>query len=282
MLIQGMTGKEGSRMAGWMITSGTKVVAGVTPGKGGQEVEGRPIFNTVKEARAAFPDISVSCVVVPAALVLGAVREAMEAGIPFIHILTENVPVHDAVEIRHLAVSHQARVLGPASVGLLRFPAFRLSYLGGETPFDGHLKEGDIAALSTSGGMTNEIISAFSREGLGIRIAIAVGGGSVVGTSLVEAMELVDADPDVKRIAIFVEPGQPILNHLLAGHLSKKPLTIFLAGEALDRLPRGLPYGHTGTILGENEPTIAEMRAKLKAKGIACASTMSEFIQLTK
>lgn len=277
-IIQGMTGKEGSRMARWMIASGANVIAGVTPGKGGQEVEGRPIFNSVAEA----PKSDVSCIVVPAAYVLSAAKEALEAGIPFVHVLTENISLHDAIEMRRLAKEKHAILLGPASVGYLRFPDVRIGYLGGETPFDGHIKSGDVALISTSGGMTNELMAALSREGVGIRLAIAVGGGQVIGTSLSEAVEMAEADPEVKRIAVFAEPGQPILRELRAGWKSSKPFVLMLPGAALDLLPRGLPYGHTGTILGEDEPSIKETRDAIRAQGVACAATVSEFVSLVK
>ena len=276
ILIQGMTGKEGSRMARWMMASGSNVVAGVTPGKGGQEVEGRPIFNSVKEA----PQADVSCIVVPAAHVLSAVKEAIDAGIRIIHVLTENIAIHDAVEIRRLAIKKNVLLFGPASVGVLRFPDMRIGYLGGEKPFAGQIKEGDIALISTSGGMTNELMAALSRAGQGIRLAIAVGGGQVVGLSLAEAIALAEQDPEVKRIAAFVEPGQPILRDLRRGWKPSKPFVVLLPGTALDVLPRGLPYGHTGTILGEDEPTVAETREEIRKQGLSCAATVQEFVSM--
>lgn len=278
IIIQGMTGKEGTRMARWMISAGADVVAGVTPGKGGQEVEGRPIFNTVTEA----PKADVSCIVVPAAHVLSAVREALDSNIRFIHVLTENVSIHNAVEIRRLAKAKDAILLGPASVGYLRFPDTRIGYLGGEKPFSGQIKEGDIALISTSGGMTNELMSALSRAGMGIRLAIAVGGGQVVGTSLSEAIAIAEADADVKRIAVFAEPGQPLLRELRNGWKPSKPFVVMLPGIALDSLPRGLPYGHTGTILGEDEPTVQQTREEIRAQGVACVATVVEFVSLVK
>ncbi|MCC6563992.1 CoA-binding protein [Candidatus Uhrbacteria bacterium] len=278
IIIQGMTGKEGSRMARWMISAGANVVAGVTPGKGGQEVEGRPIFNSVKEAPAA----DVSCIVVPSAHVLSAVKEALDSNIKIVHVLTENISLHDAVEARRLAKQKQVMLFGPASVGYLRFPDIRIGYLGGEKPWSGEIKEGDIALISTSGGMTNELMAALSRAGLGIRFALAVGGGQVVGTSLLEAVQLAEADAEVKRIAVFAEPGQPLLRDLRTGWKPSKPFVVMLPGAALDVLPRGLPYGHTGTILGEDEPTVEETRTEIRKQGIACAATVMEFVSLMK
>jgi succinyl-CoA synthetase alpha subunit len=278
IIIQGMTGREGSRMARWMIASGANVVAGVTPGKGGQEAEGRPVFDSVNDA----PHADVSCIVVPSAHVLSAVKEALDADIRFIHVLTENVSLHDAVEMRRLAKEKRATLLGPASVGCLRFPDVRIGYVGGEKPFLGQIKEGDIAVISTSGGMTNELMAALSRAGLGIRLAIAVGGGQVVGTSLSEAIALAEADADVQRIAVFAEPGQPLLRELRRSWRSSKPFILMLPGAALDVLPRGLPYGHTGTILGEDEPSVEQTREDIRKQGVACAATVTEFVSLMK
>lgn len=278
ILIQGMTGKEGSRMTRWMISSGANVVAGVTPGKGGQEVEGRPIFNSVKEA----PPVEVSCIVVPSAHVLSAVKDALDSNIQFVHVLTENVSLHDAVEIRRLAKEKGKLLFGPASVGFLRFPDVRIGYLGGEKPFSGEIKEGDIALISTSGGMTNELMTAFSRAGLGIRLAMAVGGGQVVGLSLSEAVAMAEADPEVKRIAVFAEPGQPLLRELRGGWKSSKPFALMLPGSVLDVLPRGLPYGHTGTILGEDEPSVRQTRDAIREQGVLCAETVAELIAFMK
>lgn len=278
IIIQGMTGREGSRMARWMIASGANVVAGVTPGKGGQEAEGRPVFDSVNDA----PHADVSCIVVPSAHVLSAVKEALDADIRFIHVLTENVSLHDAVEMRRLAKEKRATLLGPASVGCLRFPDVRIGYVGGEEPFSDRIKEGDIAVISTSGGMTNELMAALSRAGLGIRLAIAVGGGQVVGTSLSEAIAFAEADDDVKRIAVFAEPGQPLLRELRRGWKPSKPFILTLPGAALDLLPRGLPYGHTGTILGEDEPSVEQTREDIRKQGVACAATVTEFVSLMK
>ncbi|MCR4278626.1 MAG: CoA-binding protein [bacterium] len=282
VLIQGMTGKEGQRMAQWLIGSGVRVVAGVTPGKGGQEVGGRPIFNTVAEARETISNIYVSCVVVPPSRVLEAVMSALEAGITIVNILTEQVPVYDVIRMREKARECGAIILGPSSVGYLQFPRFRIGYLGGEHPFD-QLKEGSLAVLSTSGGMTNEIIMALARHGMGIRFAMALGGDRIIGYTLEDAILFAESEPSVKAVALFMEPGRAILSRLLDGSfVFQKPTVLFLAGAVLDRLPRGIPYGHAGTILNEDDRSVSEVRKGLREKGIRCASTMSEFLELCR
>lgn len=282
ILVQGMTGKEGARMTKWLLQSGMLVCAGVTPGKGGLIVEGCPIFNSVREAREAFPQIEVTSIVVPAARVKGAVQEALEAGIHYVHILTESIPVHDVLTMRALAMAHQATILGPSSVGYLQFPAFRTGYIGGENPF-AMIKEGGVALVSTSGGMTNEVMMGLARQRIGIRLAFAVGGDRLPLVSLEEAVTYCDAQTDVSHLVVFAEPGRSFFHRLLQGAIAPiHPLVVFLAGDVLDDLPRGKAYGHTGTLLGEEEMSVTALRAALQEKGIACVATMPELFHYFK
>lgn len=278
VLIQGITGKEGMRMARWLLQSGVNVVGGVTPGKGGQRVEDRPVFETVDDACRAVPGLETSCIVVPSSRVRSAVEEALKAGIRYINILTEQVPVHDVFAMRKQAAEVGATILGPSSVGYLQFPRFRLGYLGGERPFD-QLTEGGTAILSTSGGMTNELMMSLGRHGIGIRTVFAIGGDAVPATSLEDALAWCEADASVQMIVLFVEPGRPLLRSLCSGERTfAKPTVVFLAGEVLDDLPRGVPYGHTGTVLGEQEPSVADVRRMLRERGIVCVGSMSEYL----
>ena len=266
-------------MAAWMAASGTNVVAGVTPGKGGQDADGVPVFNTVADARMSFPDIRTSCIVVPGAHVLGAVQEAVAAGITLVHVITERVPVHDVLAMRRLAAGAGAQLLGPSSVGFLQFPAFRLGYLGGQNPFAA-LKEGGVAVLSCSGGMANETLMALARQGTGVRLVMAVGGDAIAGTSLLEAVRIAEAHPGVTGLALFVEPGNALLRGLADGTITvSKSVVICLPGDALADLPRGMPYGHAGTVLGEEDERPAELRARLAAKGVRATSHHDEFIR---
>ncbi len=279
VLVQGITGKEGLRMTRWLKKSGVNVCAGVTPKKGGQEVEGCPVFNSVQEALQAFPGIQATSIVVPAPHVKSAVEEALNAGIKFVYILTESVPVHDVLAMRALAEEKGARILGPSSVGYLQFPKFRIGYIGGEDPFE-TIKEGGVALVSTSGGMVNEIMMGLAQKGIGMRMAFAVGGDRVPGFSLEEALLFCDEQEKVEKLVVFTEPGRPFFQSLLKGELvTKHPLVVFLAGDVLDDLPRGKAYGHTGTLLQEEEQGVVEVRKALREKGIACVGTMAELIQ---
>lgn len=279
VIIQGMAGKEGSRMTAWMMASGTRVVAGVDPGSGGKTVSERPVFETIEEARRAFPLAVASCVVVPGRFVLTAAGDAIRAGVKLVHILTERVPVCDVVALRRLADERGAVILGPSSVGYLQFPRFRLGYLGGENPFAA-LREGGLAVLSASGGMANETLMALARHNAGVRLAMAVGGDAIKGLSLIDAVLLADARADVGGVAVFAEPGDPLLRSLVDGTVKpQKPLVLCLPGDALESLPRGLPYGHAGTVLGEDEGSLNDLRRALTTRGYRCTALHDELVE---
>ena len=282
ILVQGIMGKEGSRMTRWLIASGINVACGVEPGQAGQEIEGRPVYPTVAVAKSYHPNLEVTSIVVPPRFAIDAVREAVLAGIKYVHLLTERVPTHDVLAMRDVAASHGAVILGPSSVGYLQFPAFRLGYLGGELPFT-VLQEGSVGIVSTSGGMTNELMMSLSRNGIGVKTAMALGGDRVVGLTLEQAIRWNESLDRVKSLALFVEPGRPLLRSLADGSFTfTKPTVVFLAGEALDGLPRGLPYGHTGTVLGEDDRSVRETRKLLHTRGITCVGTMSDFLEACK
>lgn len=283
VLIQGMTGKEGRRMAAWMIASGTDVVAGVTPGKAGEVVEGRPVFNSVADAKKQFPEIDTTSIVVPPLRVLEAVQSAFESGVTFVHILTEGVPVHDVLRIRTLAKQCGGSVLGPSSVGLmLPTKKWRAGYVGGEKPFD-TIIPGSVGLISTSGGMTNEILKAFFRNGIGVHCAMAVGGDRVAALSVEEAIRMWEGVSEVQSLAIFVEPGNSLLDRLVSGQVCfTKPCIFLVPGDALADLPKGRPYGHAGTQLAENAQTLHDMRKSITEYGYPCLSRMEDFIDTIK
>lgn len=279
VLIQGMAGKEGSRMARWMIASGVRVVAGVNPGQGGALVEDRLVYETVVEARAAHPHVMASCIVVPPKFVLGAVREALASGIRAINVLTENIPVHDVLAMRREVRAQDAWLFGPSSVGVLLMPGFRMGFIGGENPFT-QVQEGSLALISVSGGMSNELLVTLSRAGVGVRLVVAIGGDRVTGMLVEEAIAWAEAREDVKSVALFIEPGNPLLASFAGGEVrTAKPTVMFLPGDGMEALPRGLPYGHTGTILGEDAQKLADVRAAISSQGIVCTDSMQQFVE---
>jgi len=269
-------------MSEWMIQGVANVVAGINPKKAGETVHGKPIFATVKDAVVHDSDISVSCIVVPAAFVFSAAAEAIESGIRLIHILTEQVPVHDVMKLRELADHHGCMILGPSSVGVIHLPGFRIGYLGGQDPFH-CVKEGDLALISGSGGMTNEILMAFARHDIGIRIALHLGGDQVNGTTMEEAIVWCSTMQDVRGFALFIEPGNPILRSIMKDEVHlEKPMAMLLPGDALEFMPRGLPFGHAGTIVGEDDPPLVDVRASIRERGIMCMDSMEEYLDACK
>lgn len=270
-------------MAAWMIASGTEVLAGVTPGKAGELVEGRPIFDSVADAKKEFPQIDTTSIVVPPLRVLEAVQSAFEAGVTYAHILSEGVPVHDVLRIRALAKQYDAAVLGPSSVGLM-FPTekWRVGYIGGEKPFN-HIIPGSVGLISSSGGMTNEILQAFFRNGTGVHCAMSVGGDRISGMSVEEAMRMWEGVSAVQTMAVFVEPGNPLLDRLVSGEVRfTKPCIFLVPGDALAHLPKGRPYGHAGTQLAENAPTLHDMRKVISEYGYPCFGRLEDFVEAVK
>ena len=283
VLIQGMTGKEGRRMAAWMIASGTEVVAGVTPGKAGEQVENPQIFAPGAEGKRRFPKSDPRSMFLPPLRVLEAVQSAFEAGIKYIHILSEGVPVHDVLRIRILARQYQGVAVGPSSVGLM-FPTekWRVGYIGGQMPFD-HIIPGSVGLISTSGGMTNEILKTFFRNGIGVHCAISVGGDRISALSVEEAIRMWEGVAAVQAMAVFVEPGNPLLDRLVSAQVRfQKPCVFLVPGDALADLPKDRPYGHAGTQLAENAPTLHDTRKAITDYGYPCFARMEDFIDTLK
>ncbi len=270
IILQGATGAEGSRMLAWMKQAGARVVAGVTPGKGGQEIFGTPIFNSVSDARIQFPRATISCTVVPPLAALGAVQEALAAGITFIHLLTDLVPVRDCILIRTAARTHGAFILGPGSIGVIS-SGVRIGYLGGEHPFE-NLTTGDVALISSSGGMLNELLHACVAEKIGIHSAWGVGGALVPATSIAEMVARLDTEPEIKTIGIFIEHGNPFL---FTPTMYNKKIVLLIAGHSMALLPKGIAYGHAGALLDDGVADIAS----LEKYGMVCTQTVEEFVK---
>ncbi len=282
-IIQGMTGREGQRMAASMIARGAHVIAGVTPGKGGQEVLGVPIFNSVQDAITSYqlPVTSYfgSAIVVPPAFALGAIKEAIKAGVKVISVLTEGMRVTHLAEAARMARERGVLFFGPASIGLsVPDHGWQLGFLGG---FDRLvLTPGTTSILSGSGGMGGELVSLCARNNFGVRIAAALGGEPLRGLEFSEAIELVEADPGTERIIAHMEPEPRTVQWVVEARAQgrqSKPLAVVLAGKIMQLLPRGVAYGHAGTILGENE-SVDDMRQALAKAGVYCVSFPDELI----
>lgn len=265
VLVQGATGAQGAFHLGQMLEFGTRIVAGVTPGKGGESVQGVPVFDTVDAAvRATGAD--TSCVFVPAAFAKDAVLEALDAGLRTVVVITEHIPVHDAMDFVHYAKYKRAVVIGPNGPGAAS-PGEKAKV--GILP-NMILRPGDVAIASRSGTLTYEIVSALSEAGLGQSTCLGLGGDAIPGTTFVEALELFEADPQTQRIVLVGEIGgtaEERAAEYAAKHVSK-PVFAYVAGRTA---PEGKRMGHAGAIVDRGMGTAESKRKAFEKAGIALA-----------
>lgn len=248
ILIQGITGREAASMSREMLDYGAKVVAGVTPGKGGEKVHGIPVYDTVAEACAKHHP-TAAVVSVPARMAKDAVMEAAAHEIRLAVVLTERIPKQDVIEMVAYAGSRRMRIIGPNSPGIISPGKTRLGYLGGSNPERAFLP-GPVGVISRSGGMTTEVANLLHRHGLGVSTAIGMGGDPVVGSTYLDFFPLFEADPETKVIVLYVEPGgskEEVLATKL-GKEFKKPVVVFVGGKFVDRMP-GTRFGHASVIV---------------------------------
>jgi succinyl-CoA synthetase alpha subunit len=275
-IVQGITGREGSFHAQRMLEYGTKIVGGVTPGKGGTTVHGLPVFDTVEEAvKATGADTSV--VFVPAKFAAEAVYEAVDAGVKLVVVITEHIPIHDTLKFVNYAKARGVNVIGPNCPGIVAPP---VKVKLGIMPNNIYQVPGRIGMVSRSGTLTYEISYQLVRAGLGINTAIGVGGDPIVGTDLVEAALMMAKDPDIDAIVVIGEVGgdaEERLAKLYAEGAIKKPLVGYVAGRTA---PPEKRMGHAGAIvmLGSGDAN-GKVKA-LREAGIPVADTPMEVPQL--
>lgn len=251
LLIQGITGKEGTRACRESLSYGTPVLAGVTPGKGGQSVEGVPVYNTVAEAVTQHPEINATFITVPSAHIKSAALEAVAANIPLITILTEHVPVLDVAEIIARARAAGVRVVGPSAIGIISPGQAKIGSIGSGEMIRG-FTPGPIGVLSKSGGMTSELCFAFTRAGLGQSTAVGLGGDMVAGSSFADLLQLFADDDETKAVALFCEVGgsyeEEAAEFIRKTNFSK-PVVAIVAGEFGTLLAEDTVLGHAGAIV---------------------------------
>lgn len=282
---QGLTGSEGSRALPLMRSFGTNIVAGVTPGKGGQEVDGVPVFNTVKEALDAVGMVDGSVQFVPPLFTKGAVFEALDAGIKFILIGAEKVPTKDSAEIYALALKKGATVIGPSSVGLIN-PSVKLKIgdIGGIDPYR-VFDKGNIAVISKSGGMTSELGLILKNNGFGISWAVGIGGDRIISTDFADFLLELEMDNETKASVIFGELGgtyEERVAELVKKGQIKKPVVAFIAGEFTKTLPNNVQFGHAGAIIEGRRGLPSEKRRILKDSGVYVAENFDDIPILLK
>jgi len=244
VIVQGITGAYGSVHARNMISYGTNIIAGVTPGKGGQKFEGKvPIYNTVKEAVDAS-GAKISIIFVPAKFFLGAAKEALEAGIKLLVAIPEHVPVKDTMEVLDLANKKGAIIIGPNTPGIMIPELIKIGIMP-PMPF----KAGNIAVLSKSGTLLYEIADALTNSGFGQSITIGIGGDPINGTRMIDAFDMIKDIPDLEGLVIVGEIGgdsEEILAQRIIDIGFKKPIVAYIAGRAA---PKEKRMGHAGAIV---------------------------------
>lgn len=282
---QGITGAEGSSALPTMLEYGTNVVAGVTPGKGGQTLLGVPIFNTIKEAIAKVGRVDGSVQFVPPIYSKMATTEAIDAGIKFILIGAEKVPTKDASVIYAYAKRMKASVIGPSSVGLISpHRELKIGTVGGGAP-QRVFVDGNIAVISKSGGMTQEIGLTLKNAGLGVSWAVGIGGDRIIATDFVDFLVALEDDPKTKASVIFGELGgtyeESVAQMVKKGKI-KKQVVAFIAGDFTMSLPNDVQFGHAGAIIEGKRGLPSEKRRILSEAGVGVAEMLDEIPDLLK
>lgn len=284
VVVQGITGREGSFVTNEMLRYGTKVLAGVTPGKGGEEIHGVPVYDTLKQALNAHPEINTSLIYVPPLSAKEAAIEAISNEIKLINIITERVPIHDTADLYSYAVSRGARVVGPTSVGILSPGKCKLGPIGGTDP-DFQFKPGRIGIISKSGSMTSETAWILCQAGFGISTAMSVGGDVIACATFADLLPLFEADPDTDAVVMFGEPGgvyeEQAAEFMKTGGFTK-PLVAFIAGKFADAMPSGITFGHAGAIMERGMGSPKAKVEALRASGVLVAEVHHEIAVLLK
>ncbi len=281
VLVQGITGKEGLKAAKAMRDYHMQVLGGVTPGKGGQMAEDWPVFNSVGEAKAQFPEVNATAIYVPPFAAKAAILEAIENDIPLISVIVERIPIQDTAYCLAAAKEKNIRIIGPSSLGFIVPDVGRMGVVGGPAVNE-IFTPGHIGIVSRSGGMTNELSWLVRQAGLGQSAAVHVGGDLLMGTTYADVLRLFEADPETKAVIIFGEHGGSYefeIVDLINNKEFTKPLAIYIGGKFASALPEGTNIGHAGAIV-ERGKGAAEKKAALAAVGVHIAERVEDLTSL--
>lgn len=286
ILVQGITGREAATFTKDLLDYGSKVVAGVTPGKGGLEVYGVPVYDTIQEAleKTASEEVHYASIIsVPPSMAKGAAFEALDHNIRLIVIVTERVPRKDVVEMIEYAEEKQARIIGPNSLGLISPHRIKIGMVGG--PAEDVKKAyspGCIGVMSRSGGMTTEIANLLTLHGIGQSTCISIGGDPIVGSNFLDLLPLFEKDPETRGVVIFCEPGgtaEEKLAEYVLEHRVSLPIVAFVAGRFVDEMP-GVRFGHAAVIVEGTQGSTRSKIERFKESGIHVAEQLSDIVPL--
>ncbi len=275
LIVQGITGRDGSFHTRLMKEYGTNVVGGVTPGKGGMEVEGVPVFDTVKEA-VEKTDANTSIIFVPARFAADAIMEAADAGIKLIVAITEGIPIHDMLKVRAYLDQKGARLIGPNCPGLITPEEAKVGIMPGHI-----FKRGRIGVVSRSGTLTYEIVSHLTANGFGQSTAIGIGGDPIIGTKFIDVLRMFKDDPETEAVVLIGEIGgtdeQDAAEYI--GREFDKPVVAFIAGRTA---PKEKRMGHAGAIIAGGEGTAEEKIRAFERVGVRVADLPEQVPQILK
>ncbi len=275
VVVQGITGRDGSFHAKGMIDYGTKVVAGVTPGKGGTSLDGVPVFNTVAEAVGAT-GANVACIFVPAPFAADAIYEAQDGGVELVVCITEGVPAAEMVDVYAYLSDKNSRLIGPNCPGLISPGKSKVGIMPGNIH-----EPGNVGLVSRSGTLTYEVVRQLTTAGLGQSTCVGMGGDPVVGTGFIDMLKLFEGDPDTNSVVLIGEIGgndEELAAEFISSEM-KKPVVAFVAGQTA---PPGKRMGHAGAIIAGGTGTAAEKVAAFESAGVPVARIPSEIPDLVR
>jgi len=269
LIVQGFTGREGSFHAGQAIAYGTKVVGGVTPGKGGQKHLDRPVFNTVADA-VKETEANASVIFVPPPFAADAIQEAVDAGVPLVVCITEGIPAADMVRVWAYMKDRRTRLIGPNCPGVISPGRCKIGIMPAHIHLEGH-----VGVVSRSGTLTYEAVGQLTKLGIGQSTCIGIGGDPIIGTSFVDALTLFNNDPDTHAIVMIGEIGgnaEETAAEFVRQHV-KKPVVGFIAGQTA---PPGRRMGHAGAIISGGSGKASDKIAAMQRAGIAVCESPAE------
>jgi len=269
LLVQGITGREGTFHTRQGVAYGTKVVAGVTPGKGGEQVDGIPVYNTVAEA-VRQEGANASMIFVPPAFAADAIMEGADAGIPLVVCITEGIPTLDMVRVIPFLKARGCRLIGPNCPGIISPGKAKIGIMPGYVH-----RPGSVGVISRSGTLTYEVVLQLTERGIGQSTCIGIGGDSIIGTDFVDCLELFEADPETEAVVLIGEIGGTAEEEAAAFVRDKmrKPVIGFVAGRTA---PPGRRMGHAGAIISGGRGTAMEKIAAWEKAGIIVCQSPTE------
>ncbi len=270
VLVQGITGRHGAFHTKAMLDAGTDILAGVTPGKGGETIHGIPVYNSVKEAREAHSSLDTTVIFVPAAFTKNAAVEAIDEGIQQVVIITEGIPVHDALHMHQYASEHGVTLVGPNCPGLIVPGSHKLGIIASHITSPGHT-----AIISRSGTLTYELADALTKKGIGQSLILGIGGDPIPGTSFIDALMVVNEHEETKQIILVGEIGgtsEQLAADYIAKHITK-PVYGLIVGHSA---PAGQTFGHAGAIVGSDNESAEAKTTYMRQKGLTMSTTLDE------